>query len=313
VSGAGGAGRAAGAYALEVRREVRPRWTFRLSRRVGMDRVARMRGGVLHRLLHCGAEPVVVRVVQLSADRVLFGAQADRRDVAEWGIERMRAALAIDRDLQPFYERFRCDPFIGAAVRANPGLRPAGRPDPFEALVWAVCEQLIEYERAAAIQRRLVARLGRRCAVTGLANSPSAAVLAAQAPALLESFDLTETRAIALVKVAREVAAGRVDLTDPEHERGWRRLRTIRGVGSWTLETLALTGQGRLDQLPAGDLAYLKLVGRLQSGGRGPGPRARATEEEVRELFAPYAPWAGLAGLHALHGAGNAGALRLVA
>jgi 3-methyladenine DNA glycosylase/8-oxoguanine DNA glycosylase len=289
--------------------EVRPRWTFRLSRRVGLDRVARVRGGVIHRLLHCGSDPVVIRVAQLAPDRVLFGAQADRRDVAEWGIERMRAALGIDLDLRPFYERFRFDPLIGAAVRANPGLRVAGRPEPFEALVWAVCEQLIEYERAAAIQRRLVARLGRRCAVTGLTDSPTAEVLAAQAPALLASFDLTETRALAIVRISREVASGRVDLSDPDHERGWRRLRQIRGVGSWTLETLALTGQGRLDQLPAGDLAYLKLVGRLLS----PDPRSRATEEEVRELFAPYAPWSGLAGLHALHGAGNAAALRLAA
>jgi 3-methyladenine DNA glycosylase/8-oxoguanine DNA glycosylase len=309
VTPAGRQGAAARAYALEIRLEVRPRWTFRLPRRVGLDRVARVRGGVLHRILHCGSDPVFVRVAQLAADRVLFGAQADRRDVAEWGIERMRAALGIDLDLRPFYERFRFDPLIGAAVRANPGLRVAARPDPFEALVWAVCEQLIEYERAAAIQRRLVARLGRRCAVTGLSDAPSPAVLAAQAPALLQSFDLTETRALALVRVSREVASGRVDLTDPDHEPGWRRLRQIRGVGSWTLETLALTGQGRLDQIPAGDLAYLKLVGRLLS----PDPRARATEEEVRQLFAPYAPWAGLAGLHALHGAGNAAALRLAA
>jgi 3-methyladenine DNA glycosylase/8-oxoguanine DNA glycosylase len=298
-----------GAYAVEVRREVRPRWTFRLSRRVGSDRVARVRGGVVHRLLHCDEAPVVIRVAQLSPDRVLFGAQADNHELAEWGIERMRAGLGVDQDLRPFYERFRFDPLIGPGVRAHPGLRPHGRPDPFEALAWAVCEQLIEYERAAAIQRRLVARLGRRCPVTGLADSPSATVLAQQAPALLASFDLTETRALALVKVAREVASGRVDLSDPDHESGWRRLRTIRGIGSWTLETLALTGQGRLDQLPAGDLAYLKLVGRLRS----PDPRARATEEEVRELFAPYAPWAGLAGLHALTGAGSAAALRLAA
>ena len=298
-----------GAYGVEVRREVRPRWTFRLSRRTGLDRVARLRGGVLHRLLHCGEHPVVIRVAQISADRVLFGAQADSRDVAEWGIERMRAATGIDLDLQPFYERFRFDPLIGAAVRANPGLRPHGRPDPFEALAWTVCEQLIEYERAAAIQRRLVARLGRRCSVSGLADSPSAAVLAAQAPALLQSFDLTETRALALIKVAREVASGRVDLSDPDHERGWRRLRSIRGVGSWTIETLALTGQGRLDQIPAGDLGYIKMVGRLGSSD----PRARATEDQVRELFAPYAPWTGLAGLHALSGAGSAAALRMAA
>jgi 3-methyladenine DNA glycosylase/8-oxoguanine DNA glycosylase len=292
-------------YALEVRLEVRPRWVFRLSRRVGLDRVARLRGGVLHRLLHCGAEPVSIRVAQLSADRVLFGARANSREVAEWGIQRMRAALGIDQDLRPFYERFRFDPLIGAAVRTDPGLRVAARPDPFEALTWAVCEQLIEYERAAAIQRRLVAALGRRCAVTGLSDSPSAAVLAAQAPALLTSFDMTETRAVALIRVAGEVATGRVDLSDADHEHGWRRLRRIRGIGNWTLQMLALTGQGRLDQLPAGDLAYLKLVGRLRCGD----PRARGTEVEVERLFAPYAPWAGLAGLHALRSAGSPGAL----
>jgi 3-methyladenine DNA glycosylase/8-oxoguanine DNA glycosylase len=296
-------------YALEVRLEVTPRWVFRLSRRTGLDRVARVRGGVLHRLLHCGDEPVALRVAQLSADRVLFGARASSRDVAEWGIERMRAALGIDLDLRPFYERLRFDPLIGPAVRANPGLRPAGRPDPFEALVWAICEQLIEYERAAAIQRRIVTVLGRRCPHTGLRDCPPAAVLAVQAPALLQSFDLAAGRALAVVRAARQVAAGRVDLDAPDHERGWQRLRRIPGIGGWTLQTLALTGQGRLDQLPAGDLAYLKLVGRLQHDD----PRARATEEEVERFFAPYEPWAGLAGLHALHGAGSSGALRLAA
>lgn len=299
-------------YALEVRLEVRPKWVFRLSPRTGLDRVARVRGGVLHRLLHCGEEPVAIRVAQLSADRVLFGARANSRAAAEWGIERMRAALGIDQDLRPFYERFRFDRLIGPAVRADPGLRVAGRPEPFEALVWAICEQLIEYERAAAIERRIVARLGRRCPVTGLADSPPAAVLAAQAPALLASFDLSEGRALALVRAAREVAAGRVDLHASDHERGWARLRRIRGVGSWTLQTLALTGQGRLDQLPAGDLAYLKLVGRLRAGPFAD-PRARATEEEVERFFAPYEPWCGLAGLHALRSAGNPGALRLAA
>jgi len=268
-----------------------------------------MRGGVLHRLLHADDEPVLVRVAQLSADRVLFGAQAAGRAAAEWGIERMRAALGVDQDLRAFYERFRFDPLIGAAVRSNPGLRVAARPEPFEALIWAVCEQLIEYEHAASIERRLVARLGRRCDFSGLRDSPTAGVLAGQAPALLESFGLSAGRAITLVRVAREVASGRVDLSSPDHEAGWRRLRRIPGIGNWTVQMLALTGQGRLDQLPAGDLGYLKLVGRL----RGRDPRERACEAEVERFFAPYAPWRGLAGLHALRGAGNPAALRLAA
>jgi 3-methyladenine DNA glycosylase/8-oxoguanine DNA glycosylase len=276
---------------------------FALPRRGGLDGLQRVRGGVIHRLLHAGDEAVLVRVAQLAPDRVLFGAQSERPELAEWGIERMRRALGIDQDLRPFYERFRFDPLIGRSVRTNPGLRVVGKPDPFEALAWAICEQLIEFERAAAIQRRLVWRLGRRCPLSGLRDAPTAAALAVQAPAQLVSLDLSESRAIALVRAAREVARGRVDLEAADHESGWRRLRQIRGIGSWTLQMLALTGQGRLDQLPAGDLAYLKLVGRLRSGGD---PRARATEEDVMELFAPYAPWSGLAGLHALRAGGLA-------
>jgi 3-methyladenine DNA glycosylase/8-oxoguanine DNA glycosylase len=282
--------------ALEVRLEVRPPWPFRLPRRGGKDGLTRVRGGVLHRLIHAGEEPVHVRVAQIARDRVVFGARARDRAAAEHGIERMRAALGIDLDLREFHDRFRFDPLIGRAVRANPMLRPFGKPDPFEALVWAVCEQLIEYDRATEIQRRLVARLGRRCEDSGLRDAPTAATIAAQAPAFLASLDLTETRALALSAVAREVASGRVDLHDTDHERGWRRLQQIRGIGPWTIQMLGLTGQGRLDQLPAGDLAYLKLVGRMKSGD----PRARATVEEVEELFAPFAPYAGIAGLYAL-------------
>jgi 3-methyladenine DNA glycosylase/8-oxoguanine DNA glycosylase len=293
----------------ELRLEVRPRWPFRLSRRTGLDRIARVRNGVLHRLVHVGAAPVVVRVAQLADGGVLFGAQAPDRAVASRAIERMRLALGVDQDLRPFYDQFRDDPLIGRSLRAAPGLRVAGRPDAFEALLLAICEQLIEYERAAAIQRRIVARLGRRCALSGLRDAPSAATIAGQAPALLQSFDLSAGRAIALIRAAREIAAGRIDLDDPDVEPGWRRLRAIPGIGSWTVQTLALSGQGRLDQLPAGDLAYLKLVGRLQTGN----PFARASEEDVAAVFAPYAPWSGLAGVHALRSAASGAVLRLAA
>jgi 3-methyladenine DNA glycosylase/8-oxoguanine DNA glycosylase len=281
---------------LEVRVEVQPRWCLALPRRGTPDGLTRVRGGVLHRLLHHAGAPVLVRVAQLSGGRVLFGAQAHDRAGAQFGIERMRAALGVDLDLRPFHDRFRFDPLIGRAVRANPGMRVYARPDPFEALVWAICEQLIEYQRAVVIERRLVAALGRRCRVSRMSDSPEASVLARQAPALLQSLDLSGDRALAIVRAARAVASGRVDLSGPDNERGWRALRAIRGIGSWTVEMLALTGQGRMDQLPAGDLSYRRLVGRLLSGD----PRARVDEDQVREFFAPYAPWAGLAGAYAL-------------
>ena len=282
-----------------MRVEVRPPWPFRLQRYGGKDGVLRCRDGVLQRLLHVDGEPVVVRVAQPAPERVVFGAIASTRDAAEYAIERMRFAVGVDDDLRPFHERFRFDPLIGPAVRSLPHLRVRRRPEPFEALAWAVCEQLIEFERACEIERRIVWRGGRKDPASGLWDVPTAAEVAAMTPPRLESFGLTETRAVALTRAAREVAAGRVDLHDADHERGWTRLRQIHGIGSWTLEFLALHGQGRFDQLPAGDLAYRKYLGRLQSGGR---PSARAEEDEVRAFFAPYGEWAGLAGAYALAG-----------
>jgi 3-methyladenine DNA glycosylase/8-oxoguanine DNA glycosylase len=283
-------------HVATVRLEVRTPWAYRLPRFGGLDGLTRIRGGTLERLLHIDDVPVQLRVTQSAADRVVFVARAATREAATRGIELMRKALGVDQDLRPFHERFRSDWLIGAAVRRDPGLRIVGRPAPFEALAWAICEQLIDSQRAAAIERRLIARFGRRSRGTGLRDSPTAGVLAGQSQARLQSLDLSAGRSAALLAAAREVASGRVDLDDPDHERGWRRLRAIRGVGSWTIQSLGLYGQGRLDQLPAGDLAYLKLVGGLQTGD----PWARATEAEVEEFFARYAPWSGLAATYAL-------------
>jgi 3-methyladenine DNA glycosylase/8-oxoguanine DNA glycosylase len=283
---------------------VRPPWPFRLPTHGGMDGVLRHRGGVLERLLHHGGEPVVVRVAQSARDRVVFEARAPTPEAAEHGIARMRFALGVDEDLRPFYARFARDPLIGASVRRRPWLRVLRRPEPWEALAWAVCEQLIEFERAAAIERRIVARLGRRWhrapAHSGprggeLRDVPTPAVLAGVRPALLQSLDLGGARARTLVRVAREVARGRIDLHSADHEPTWRRLRAIPGIGAWTVEMLALHGQGRYDRVPAGDVGLLKLVGRALSGGN---PHARAQEHEVRAFFAPYEEWAGLAAAH---------------
>lgn len=289
---------------VELRREVTPASVFRLPRRNGMDGMLRRRGDVLERLLHHHEEPVLVRVAQSAPDAVLFGAWAPTRAAAEHGIERMRFTLGVDDDLRPFLNEFSRDSLIGRSVRARPWVRVGRRPEPLEALAWAICEQLIEYERAAAIERRVLGALGRRWVgraglADGLRDLPAAEVLATTAPARLQSFDLAGCRAITLVRAAREVARGRVDLYDGDHERTWRRLRAIPGIGSWTVEMLALHGQGRYDQVPAGDVGLLKLVGRALSGGD---PHARAEEHQVREFFAPYGQWAGLAMSHMMGG-----------
>ena len=307
---------------LEV--EVRPPWPYRLPRSGRGDGVMRARAGVLTRLLQVGEHPIVVHAWQPASDRVAVRAidagDADPesgQDPLEQAVGRVRFALGVDCDLSGFARAFRGDPLIGEVIHQRPWHRPKRRPWPWEALAWAVTEQLIEATRAKEIQRRLVRRWGRRLAPGEgsawhgrgpLRDVPTAAVIAGRAPAELAAMDLAPSRALALIRCAREVAAGRADLDDPLADR---RLARIPGIGPWTLQVLGLAGRGEADSLPAGDLAYIKLVGVLAGLGR------RATVEEVEEYFAPYAPYRGLAGSFALarwHGAVAAGPpLRLAA
>jgi 3-methyladenine DNA glycosylase/8-oxoguanine DNA glycosylase len=284
--------------------EVRPPSPWRLPAGSSEDRTVRVRDGVATRLLNADGSPVLVRVWQPGPGRAAFRAEPiDPAAVVNGGgevepateeqleiaIGRMRFALGVDDDHSEFFRRFRRDPLIGPLLRRLPSFRPKRHPWPWEALQAAVAKQLIESGRAATIQRRIVGRWGPRLGDgrEALRDVPSAATIAGRAPAELQSMDLSGNRALALRRVAREVAAGRCDLTDPGDDR---RLLAVPEIGPWTVQCLALFGRGDPDSLPAGDLAYIKLVGHLAGRGR------RATIPEVEELYAPYAPYRGLVG-----------------
>ncbi len=71
---------------IELRVEVRPRWPVRLPRGGGPDGLARVRNGVLERLIHLDGRPVFLRAAQPQRDRVVIGAQAGDRDAAAYGL-----------------------------------------------------------------------------------------------------------------------------------------------------------------------------------------------------------------------------------
>lgn len=285
---------------LEI--EVMPPCAYRLPVRGRADGVLRMSRGVLTRLLHVDGEPVVVHGWQRRSGAVAIRAVAVEEgctaEKLERAVARMRFALSVDDDLRPFYAAFKRDPFVGPAIRLRPWLRIRRRPVAWEALMWAITEQLIESSRAARIQRRIVRRWGRSSDWSGrgtehrpLTEPPSAEVVAGLAPAELASCDLAPARALAMVKCAREVAAGRADPADPAADARFARISEI---GPWTLQCLGLFGRGEPDSLPAGDLAYVKLIGVIGRLGR------RATVEEVEAFYAPYEPYRALAGAFSL-------------
>jgi 3-methyladenine DNA glycosylase/8-oxoguanine DNA glycosylase len=287
--------------------EVAPPSPYRLPRYGSEDGVMRVEGGIATRLLHVDGCPVLTKAWEPGKGRVALRAEsldpgsiaaprslaaAPTREAGEpelgLALERMRFALGVDDDLGEFFKRFRHDPLLGPLLRRRPYLRPRRQPWAWEALAWAVVKQLIETGRAARIQRRMVGRWGRRLGEgrDGLRDVPTPDLIAGRAPVELESMGLALRRAIALRAIAADIAAGRCDPARPDADR---RLLSVREIGPWTVQCLGLFGRGDPDSLPAGDLMYLKLVGRLARLGR------RATVEEVEEFYAPYAPFRGLA------------------
>ncbi len=309
--GAGGARRRGGVLVAEVT----PRSPYRLPTQRWPDGVARTRGGVYERFLRVQGCPILIRAWELRREgRVAIAAMPappawlEEEPANQAGPEQLeraialaRNALGVDDDLSDFHARFRRDRMLGPLIRRRPWIRVRRAGKPWEALAWAITEQLIEAGRAATIQRRIVARWGSHLRMPAgarrLRDVPGPALIAGLAPAELAALDLAPKRAVALVKVAREVASGRCDLNSVE---GDRRLLSISEIGPWTIQCLGLNGRGDLDSLPAGDLAYLKLVGRLSGEGR------RATIDEVHEFYARFEPYRGIAGLLTLSGLGRA-------
>ena len=183
-------------------------------------------------------------------------------EAARAGIARMRFAVGIDDDLAEFHARFRDDPVIGRAVRARPWLRVRRNPDPWETLAWAITEQLIDmrardrdpeaHDRRVRAARRAGCATRRRAATIAALRARRARGLRAGTPSARWRCAAPRARSRpAASSLRRRLAA---------------RLLAIPEIGTWTVEMLALHGLGRLDVVPAGDLGYLKLVGRLTHG-----------------------------------------------
>ena len=251
----------------------------------------RRRAGRRPRLAAGARRGSCCRAGAAGAERPAGRASARARDRAD--------ALRARRRRRPhrvLRARFRGDPLLGAAIRHRPWHRPRRRPWPWEALAWAVTEQLIEAaprgRRSSAASSAAGATLQprtRRLARPGrCATCPAPRADRRPRPGRARRRWTWRRRARRAVRVR---ARGRRRPGRSRRPRGRpppaaRSRRSAPGPCSAS----GFFGRGEPDSLPAGDLAYVKLVGRLAGLGR------RATVEEVEEFFAPYAPFRGLAG-----------------
>ena len=136
-------------------------------------------------------------------DDVLLRAHAETEDAARAALDRMRFVLALDDDLEPFHRAHRNDPLLGRIIKARPKLRPLRKPEPFEALAWAIIEQLIDTQRAGNIAWAFTRRHGvQHPRGPWVAPTPDQFANGAA----LEAAGLAPTQSRTLANVARAVA-----------------------------------------------------------------------------------------------------------
>lgn len=212
------------------------------------------------------------------------------RAMTEGAFEEMRFCLGVDDDHTPFVLRFQRDPFLGQAVRRLRGLRPLRVPTVAQALLRALCGQLILASEARAMERRII-----RAATTRREKrypAPTTAELARFSPAELRALGLHARRGATLARLARSIELER--LKDESTDTVADRLLRERGLGPWSLGVVCLEGLGRFERGLEGDLGLVKLLAELR--GR------RVEGWETAELLEPYEEWAGIASVYMLAG-----------
>ena len=202
----------------------------------------------------------------------------------EDGLRLLRFMLALGDDHVEFVRRFRSDPLLGRSIRELQGLRPLRLATVTQAVVRAVCGQLIEARRARALERAVARACGDA--------TPTREQVGSLSPAELRRLGLATARASTLVRLCRSVDLER--LRELPLEAVEARLLRERGIGPWSLGVIGLEGLGSYRYGLVGDLGLIKLCSAL---------RGRWVEGwETAELLAPYEEWAGLAGVYFMRG-----------
>ncbi|MEO8349456.1 MAG: hypothetical protein ABI610_11130 [Acidobacteriota bacterium] len=265
------------------------------------DPVDHFDGKTYRRLLEAGRSVVLATVesaggVSAARLRVTLEGPAAATDSAKAAARNLvEGPLGAGADVLLFYRAARADPLLAPLVRKFRGLRIAGYPSLWEALVSAILAQQVNLGLAFGIRADLATAFGKRLEVGGRAYFafPSPKRIAREGERGLEGFRLSAAKLGAIARLARAFAEG--ELTEEEiaalpDEVAIERLTAMKGVGRWTAETALMRGLARADAFPAGDLSVVKYLaeGVFEH-------RRRATESEMRTYGERWRPWRGLA------------------
>jgi AraC family transcriptional regulator of adaptative response / DNA-3-methyladenine glycosylase II len=209
-------------------------------------------------------------------------------------VSRVRRLFDLGADIETINEHLSRDPHLAILVARRPGLRAPGGWDGFELAVRAILGQQISVAAARRLAGELVALHGKRIA-NGFAGYEGLSHVfpTAERLASAESVGLRIPRARQLsLKALAEAATTDPNLFRPfgTIEEAVARLRTIRGVGEWTAQYIALRALREMDAFPASDIGLIRAAAGIDG--------ARPDSATLLNRAESWRPWRAYAAQH---------------
>lgn len=221
-------------------------------------------------------------------------------------VGRVRRLFDVGADIETICEHLSGDPVLARLVAERPGLRTPGGWDGFEIAVRAVLGQQISVIAARQLGGQLLA-------IHGSAVPKSFRIHPDLSHVFPSPKRLARASSIGLgIPAARSAtlrAVAKATLTDPNLFRPFgniedtvARLRTIRGIGEWTAQYIALRAIRKMDAFPATDVGLLRGIASIDGeavNGRKTAPARLLSRAES------WRPWRAYAAQHLWAAAGN--------
>ncbi len=219
-------------------------------------------------------------------------------------VQRLRGVFDLDASASDVHEVLSKDAVLRPLLREHPGVRVPGAWDGFELAVRAVLGQQVSVKAATTLAGRIADRYGKKIVVPieGLAGGPDRLFPGPQKlmRARLETLGIIGSRSNTIRSLSRAVTAGNIsfDATqDPEDFR--RALLSIKGIGEWTADYVAMRALKNPDAFPASDLGLLRAFDRPRRG--------RLKPSELKSRAEAWRPWRAYAALLLWGSDGGAG------
>jgi AraC family transcriptional regulator of adaptative response / DNA-3-methyladenine glycosylase II len=180
-------------------------------------------------------------------------------------VQKAREVFDLDAPISEITATLGKDRALKRRLRANAGIRVPGSWDGFELTIRAILGQQISVKAATTLAGRIATNYGERLQLFGDSNEADLNRIFPTAERLMRArflnIGLTKSRAETIRRVAAAVVKGDLNFDAAQNpEEFCNRLKSIKGIGNWTAQYVAMRALKHPDAFPASDLGLIKAI-----------------------------------------------------